>query len=157
MFGDTTCCWPFSRLPLPVSPMESRYNLLSPPVMLFFCTGSFTPALTFVLFTVLNYRYNNLNYVPLRSRWVWLPIHRESVFVARHLFWDHACRVLVHVLAMVLDRAQISAHLRPSEILSLIFDNHFLKQVVFLSQILFADRLTEGLLSWSLGGLSIRI
>jgi hypothetical protein len=58
---------------------------------------------------------------------------------------------------MVLDRAQIIAHLRPSEILSLIFDNDFLKQVVFLSQILFADRLTEGLLSRSLGGLRIRI
>jgi hypothetical protein len=58
---------------------------------------------------------------------------------------------------MVLDRAQISAHLRSSEILSLIFDNYFLKQVILFPQILFADRLTDGLLSRSLGGLCIRI
>ena len=43
-----------SRFPLPVSPIESRCNLLSPPLMLFFWTGSLFPALIIILLAFLS-------------------------------------------------------------------------------------------------------
>ena len=77
--------------------------------------------------------------VPLGGRRVRLSVCSQGVFVATSFLGDHAGGVLIHVLAVVLDRAEVGAHLGATQVLGLVFDDDLLEEVVLLPDVLLAD------------------